>query len=65
MSIDRPIATCSNPRCQFVIDLTDDRLTIIPTTEGGSAVCPHCSGTASFSRTVMAQAKAGRRNLRG
>jgi hypothetical protein len=64
MSADRPTATCSNPRCQFVIDLTDDRVTLTPTPEGGVAVCPHCNNSALFSRAVFVQARAGRRNIR-
>jgi hypothetical protein len=65
MSTDLPTATCSNLRCQFKIDLTDDRVMLTPTPEGGLAVCPQCNGTALFSRMVMIQARAGRRNLRG
>ena len=64
MSIDHPTATCTNPRCQFVIDLTDDQVTLTPTPDGGLAVCPHCRGTALFSKEVFVRARAGRRNMR-
>jgi len=65
MSTDQPTATCSNPRCRFVIDLTDDRVTITSSPDGGVAACPHCGGTAILTREVFAQARVGRRNLRG
>ncbi len=63
MSTDRPTATCSNPRCQFVIDLTDNRVVITTVADGGSAVCPHCGGSAILSREVIALARARRRNI--
>ena len=64
MSTDQPTATCTNPRCQFVIDLTDNRVKITSSPDGGVAACPHCGGTAILSRELIAEARAGRRNLR-
>jgi hypothetical protein len=61
---DRPTATCSNPRCQFVIDLTDDRVVLTTTTDGGAATCPHCGGTAPLSRDGLAQARIRSKNIR-
>ena len=64
MPIDRPTATCSNPRCQFVIDLTDERVVVTTTPDGGAATCPHCGGSAVLTKDAVAQARVGRKNLR-
>jgi hypothetical protein len=65
MLIDLPTATCSNARCQLAIDLTDDRLVMTKTADGGAFItCPHCGGATLVPKELMTRAKAGRRNLR-
>lgn len=64
MTIDLPTATCSNPRCQYVVDLTDDRLLSTSNPDGGAFIaCPHCGGTTLVSRELIVRATVGRRNL--
>lgn len=58
MNTDKPKATCSNPCCRYVIDLTDYRVRIANTPHGGIVKCPHCSGTAYLSPQMTAQVQA-------
>jgi hypothetical protein len=66
MTIDQPIVTCSNSRCQFVIELTDNRVLLTTAAADGGAfiTCPHCGGTTLAARELVAQANVRRRNFR-